>query len=435
VFIESLKMATTTEPMATTEAVKRPAEEQEAVEAPEPKKAKVEEHPPALGGGSRPSPALVKKQIEYYFSDMNLKYDKFFHEKISQDPGGWLDVALLLSCNKVKAMKATQADILGGLAGSELEAKEEAGKAFVRRKENAKLPALEARPPLHGKKKQSNVHDGGVVFQVKGIPEEQTWLNLKEAVKAKLPEGGQVWFVSSVSEGGVCVVALSPFERDVEMVSTELQVNLGGADLVIEVCYADALQQALKMLPKGIKERREKSAKTRQKARNRAIQVGGQKFVNVNTLRGKVKEILGSRTDGEELKPGGPDYVLIRAIMDYHPAKDRKTACMKGIKVDVSEHGGSRCFWVIREDGGKGEDFSIKKCLDEIEKNPPYADAPAPAKGSAASPAGKKEDIAEQSPKKEGADSPANVNAEQSPKKTEDTPEVKKAESPEEKIA
>merc|ERR550514_656064 len=270
-------------------------------------------------------------------------------------------------------MKATQADILGGLAGSELEAKEEAGKAFVRRKENAKLPALEARPPLHGKKKQSNVHDGGVVFQVKGIPEEQTWLNLKEAVKAKLPEGGQVWFVSSVSEGGVCVVALSPFERDVEVVSTELKVNLGGADLVIEVCYADALQQALKMLPKGIK--------------------------------------------------------------DYHPAKDRKTACMKGIKVDVSEHGGSRCFWVIREDGGKGEDFSIKKCLDEIEKNPPYADAPAPAKGSAASPAGKKEDIAEQSPKKEGADSPANVNAEQSPKKTEDTPEVKKAESPEEKIA
>lgn len=420
----------------TTEAVKRPAEEEAAAAAPEAKKQKVEEPAkPAAPLGSRPDPALVKKQIEYYFSDMNLKHDKFFHEKISKDQGGWLDVALLLSCNKVKAMKATQEDLLGSLASSELETKEEAGKAYVRRKDNAKPPPLEARPPLHSKRKNSNVHDGGVIFQVKGMPEDQTWLNLKEALKGKMPEGGQVWFVSSVSESGSCVVAVSPFERDAEVVATELQLSLGGKDLTIEVCYAEALQQALKMLPKGIKERREKSAKTRQKARNRAIQLGGQKFVNVNTLRGKVKEILGSRTDGEALKEGGPDYVLIRAIMDYHPAKDRKTAGMTGIKVDVSEHGSSRCFWIVREDGQKGEDFSIKKCLDEIEKNPPYVEVAPPvakAAATASPPAGAKDDTAGQSPKKE-----EQTGAEQSPKKTElkaeekkEKSEVKKEESP-----
>ena len=29
-------------------------------------------------------------QVEYYLSDENLKYDKFFHEKISENKEGWL---------------------------------------------------------------------------------------------------------------------------------------------------------------------------------------------------------------------------------------------------------------------------------------------------------------------------------------------------------
>lgn len=29
--------------------------------------------------------------MEYYMSDENLKYDKFFHEKIAGEKDGWLD--------------------------------------------------------------------------------------------------------------------------------------------------------------------------------------------------------------------------------------------------------------------------------------------------------------------------------------------------------
>ena len=54
-----------------------------------------------------PDPAVVRKQVgcikhailqyrcalevEYYLSDENLKYDKFFHDKISANAEGWLD--------------------------------------------------------------------------------------------------------------------------------------------------------------------------------------------------------------------------------------------------------------------------------------------------------------------------------------------------------
>jgi len=54
-----------------------------------------------------PDSGVVRKQIEYYLSDDNLKFDKFFHEKISANEEGWLEVALVLSCNKMKALRAT----------------------------------------------------------------------------------------------------------------------------------------------------------------------------------------------------------------------------------------------------------------------------------------------------------------------------------------
>eukprot|EP00435_Cladocopium_sp_Y103_P065725 s392_g27.t1 len=55
-----------------------------------------------------PDPAVVRKQVEYYLSDENLKYDKFFHEKIAENTDGWLDMTLILQCNKMKTMRATK---------------------------------------------------------------------------------------------------------------------------------------------------------------------------------------------------------------------------------------------------------------------------------------------------------------------------------------
>lgn len=50
--------------------------------------------------------------MEYYLSDENLKFDKFFHDKISAEKEGWLEMELILSCNKMKTMRATKAFIL-----------------------------------------------------------------------------------------------------------------------------------------------------------------------------------------------------------------------------------------------------------------------------------------------------------------------------------
>merc|ERR1711976_408596 len=128
---------------------------------------------------------------------------------------------------------------------------------------------------------------------------------------------------------------------------------------------------------KHIRERREKESRKRQKDRNRPIIVGSQKFLNVGALRGRVKEIINSRSDGEHLKPDGSDFKLIKALLEHHPKGAQKSQGMVGIKVDKSTQGDNRCFFMVKEDG-TAEDFSAKKCLDAIELNPPYVKAEPP---------------------------------------------------------
>merc|ERR1719240_1990366 len=111
-------------------------------------------------------------------------------------------------------------------------------------------------------------------------------------------------------------------------------------------------------------------ARQRQKERQRPIILASQKFPNVGAVRGRVKEILQARSDGEQLNPEGSDYKLIHALLTYHPRAAEKMVGMTGIKIDESSQGGSRCFWIMR--GDVHEDFSANKCISSLEVNPPY---------------------------------------------------------------
>jgi len=316
--------------------------------------------------------AVLRKQVEYYLSDQNLMYDKFFHEKISADPDGWLDMGLILSCNKMKAMRATKELVLEALKDSPVEVKEQEGSATcVRRPEGKKLPELQQRTGQQQyQKKKPHAHDGGVIVIVKDVPEEQTWMQVKDKLKTKLPEKVAIMFASSVSDKNQCVLAINPFEGDLQLLDGLELEDIGGVTLKTEVCYGDVLQQALKLLPKNVRERRDKQARARQKERQRPIVLANQRFANVGAVRGRIKTILSSRSDGEVLNKEGSDYKLVHAVLMFHPRYKEKTEKMTDIKIDTSEHGNSRCFWIVK--GDACEDFSANKCLNALELDPPY---------------------------------------------------------------
>merc|ERR1712194_690354 len=186
--------------------------------------------------------------------------------------GGWMDMALIVSCNKMKVIKATWAD----------------GSA-VRRPGNAALPALEAKPSHAQKKSSLHAHDGGCVIVFKSIPAEHSWQQIKDKLKEKLPGKATVWFASEVNDKGQCFIVCSSWDGDLDFLTDkDFALEVGGAKLKAEVCYNEVLQQTLKTLPKHVRDKRDKEAKKRAKERNRPIVVGNQRFLNVGALRGKV---------------------------------------------------------------------------------------------------------------------------------------------------
>merc|ERR1740120_284649 len=210
------------------------------------------------------------------------------------------------------------------LAGeSKLEIKE--GNVAVKRPGNAPLPKLEAKPQHHPKKSTIHAHDGGALVVFREVPAEQSWMQVKEHLKKLLPNKATVWFASEINDKQECFVAASPFDGDLAWFK-DCELEVGGKKLKCEVCYDDLLQKVVKMLPKHTKDKRDHNAKKRQKERNKPIVVGNQHFVTIGALRGKVKEILSSRSDGEKLKPDGTDFKLIKALMEFHPKGAEKRA-------------------------------------------------------------------------------------------------------------
>ena len=90
-------------------------------------------------------PQAIRTQVEYYLSDKNLATDEFFRNKISANPDGWLDMAFIMSCRKLKALTSDPEAVVSALTDSDqVEVKGEPGTRLLRRKDNKALPPLNA---------------------------------------------------------------------------------------------------------------------------------------------------------------------------------------------------------------------------------------------------------------------------------------------------
>ena len=60
---------------------------------------------------------VLRRQVEYYFSDKNLKTDWFFQEKISSEPQpGWLELCWIMSCPRIAEVhRANEQDVIEAL--------------------------------------------------------------------------------------------------------------------------------------------------------------------------------------------------------------------------------------------------------------------------------------------------------------------------------
>uniref|UniRef100_A0A0G4GRF9 HTH La-type RNA-binding domain-containing protein n=1 Tax=Chromera velia CCMP2878 TaxID=1169474 RepID=A0A0G4GRF9_9ALVE len=332
--------------------------------------------------------AQLKKQVEWYMCDDNLKFDSFFQEKIRANPDGWLAIDHILACPKMKALSAQTEEVIEALKESHLETKVEEGKSLLRRPPTQTLPELQPRPSRKPDKAttEEKQNAAGVIVKISGVPAEASWQDVKTAVIAAAKEKGgvtqknPVLFCSQVSSEGFVTLVFQPFP-DATAIVKSLTLEVNKKALTINVLSGEEAGKALKSLPKFVQDERQKAAKrAQQQAQGRGkgstapIKVGGIKFNNIGDVRSRCKSILNTTPDDKLLDPSSTEYTLVCGVLDYHPNAEGKKKGMTGLKVSTLEKGGatSRCFFVVREDGEPAEDFSISKCLDTMMNDPPF---------------------------------------------------------------
>lgn len=138
----------------------------------------------------------IRKQLEYYLSDLNLAKDEFFHEQISKSDDGYLGLHLILKCNKIKKLGVhDEKQLAEAVTDSQLLELNET-KTSVRRVGQKPLPALQL-DATHKKIKLNN-NEGQNVEHHNGDGNEQEKVenpfnNFEPIIfTLKAPEGVQI---------------------------------------------------------------------------------------------------------------------------------------------------------------------------------------------------------------------------------------------------
>eukprot|EP00656_Telonema_subtile_P032995 TRINITY_DN3635_c0_g1_i1.p2 TRINITY_DN3635_c0_g1~~TRINITY_DN3635_c0_g1_i1.p2 ORF type:complete len:186 (-),score=79.40 TRINITY_DN3635_c0_g1_i1:61-618(-) len=147
--------------------------------------------------------AAILKQVEYYFSDANLKRDQFFQKEIAKDAQGFISMDMLLRCNKLKQLTQDGAEVAAAIASSEqVEVSED--KSKVRKK--GEVPALdkdvadrkrantskaEELAELIAEKATTAVTER-IVYKLTGLPAGCRWTDIKDALKEVMETQGRM---------------------------------------------------------------------------------------------------------------------------------------------------------------------------------------------------------------------------------------------------
>lgn len=324
----------------------------------------------------------IKNQMEYYLSDDNLKGDSFFHEKISENKDGYIDLDLFLKCNKVKKAKWTKENIIEGVKlSTEIELSENNNK--IRRKNNRKLPELQL---LKKKRKAEEDEDqkdevetnDPIILSIKSEQDVTTkWNKIKDEFTNLSPNVEVIYGRFKNKMGHFAILK----KKDENLKYAE-KFELENFKFTVAPCIGDELIDFWKehgkhfeMCTKSkLKNKNSKNSKNTKETKNKkksthlkeAIKIGQNSFVDISNIKSVVRKIISNNKDNIPLQGNDKDFIL--DLLKFHHNSEEKLKNLQSIAVGKPEkYQNSRCFIITKNDNTK-DDFSFQKCIEEIEK-------------------------------------------------------------------
>ena len=337
----------------------------------------------------------IKEQIEYYLGDENLKQDQFFHNKISEDANGYLDLDFLLKCNKIKKAGWTKDELVKGIKLSdviELNSKEDK----VRRKDNKPLPELvllskkRQKPEKEEEKKEREP----VVLMFESEKEcHSHWKDICQAFQNENPDLNVIYKRFKDKLGHIVVIPES--DDDIKFKDTfkyddiEFKVKKCENDDLINFYkdhgkhYEDCVAMRKKKNKKGQNESKGKNKNKKDKkgkekkeeekknvgesnTLKKEVTLGDEKFTDASLIKNKTRKIITETKDGDKLKEKDQKFIL--DLLKYHHNSEEKCKDLDYITVGKPEnYESSRCFIIVNKKNEK-HDFSAQKCIDNLVK-------------------------------------------------------------------
>lgn len=218
---------------------------------------------------------IIKEQIEFYLGDENLKKDSFFHQKISEDANGYLELDFLLKCNKCKKAGWTVDDLKEGIKLSDKLELDKTEKK-VRRKDNKALPELvllsKKRKKEDEKEEEEDQHREPVIlmFTCKE-PNNSNWRDVCQVFKDENPELNIIYSRFKDDLGHISVIPKSD-----EELKFKDKFSFDDVEYTVKKCEGEDLinfykehEKHYKMCVEMHKRKNKKNQKNKSKGKNK----------------------------------------------------------------------------------------------------------------------------------------------------------------------
>ena len=90
-------------------------------------------------------------------------------------------------------------------------------------------------------------------------------------------------------------------------------------------------------------------------------------YSNADKVKSKARAIINTKKDGDRVE--GKELEFIRELLKFHSRYEEKTKDFSHLEVDTHpSYENTRCYFIVHKDGSK-EDFSISKCIANMEEH------------------------------------------------------------------
>ena len=320
----------------------------------------------------------IRKQIEYYLSDMNLETDEFFYKVISNEKEGYLDLEYIMQCNKVKKAGWDKKMIIDSIKDSELiELNDQ--KTKIRRKGNKPLPELNEKKLLNKKryreKKENKINPIILIF-TSDKDNELKWQDIEAKYKSLNPTLSVIYTRFKTNEGHFGIIpsgANLKNKNEKDKVNYTKEFNINGIKFSVKLCEGKELEKFMEENQSHLdlcvnKERDKKLKKKNKTILKSLVKLGEEEFNDIAKIKEKIRKMI-SRVEDELIILDEKEIKFIKDLVKFHPDKEVNekvnNAPFIGIgKIDPHQY--TKAFFGLNDKKEKLFDFFVNKCPEKI---------------------------------------------------------------------